>query len=97
MLRGRACPHRKPHIPRLLIRAVEVEAAGEVVADVAEGGFFEVAAEVVAVLRVGAGLDDRVGAFDGAEASEVGEAVLGDEGLDGVLVVVDVAAHGHDG
>ncbi len=42
-------------------------------------------------------VDDGLSALVGGEAAEVGDALVGDDDLDGVFVVIDVGGHGDDG
>ncbi len=45
---------------------------------------------------VGAVVDDALGTLYGVESAQVGDALVGDDDVDGVLGVVDVRCHGHD-
>lgn len=56
----------------------------------------EVVAEEGTVVGVGAVLDDDLGTLQGILAAKVGDALVGDEDVDGVLGVVGVTDHGHD-
>ena len=53
----------------------------------------EVVLEGIAVVGVGAVVDDLLRALAGDEATQVGDALLGDEDVDVVLGVVHVADH----
>ena len=58
-------------------------------------GAFEIVVEWAAEVRVHAVVDDRPGAFARGQAAQVGQALLGDQDVDVVLAVVDVADHRH--
>ncbi len=57
----------------------------------------DVLAELGPVVGVGAIFDDDVGAFVGVLAAEVGDALFGDDDLNGVFAVVHVGHEGDDG
>ena len=46
---------------------------------------------------MGAVFDNRLGALHRALAAQVGDALLGDDDVDGVLAMVEVRHHGDDG
>lgn len=75
---------------------VEGEGGTQTVGRVAFLGDLEVVPEKFAVVGVRAVLDDAFGALHRILAAKVGYALLGDEDLDGVLTVVDMADHGDD-
>ncbi|MNH20505.1 hypothetical protein D3C79_802800 [compost metagenome] len=55
----------------------------------------EVVVQRVAVIRVHTVVDDHPGTFAWCQATQVSQALLGDEDVDVVLGVVDVADHRH--
>jgi len=79
------------HVAVLEILLVHVEDGGETLRGVAALGHFEIAAQGVAEIRVGAAFDDELGAFGRILAAQVGHALFGHDDLDGVLAVVGMA------
>src|SRR5208337_2119510 len=69
---------------------VELKAAPKIMPDVPHRGRFQVMVQVVPVSRMGASIDDAPGTPDRREPSQVGQSVLGGDGLDRVLGVVNV-------
>src|SRR5574343_806549 len=67
-----------------------------VLAGGAAAGALVVVAQAGAVVGVGAALDHQFGALLGAQAAQVGQALLGDDDLHVVLGVVHMADHRHD-
>lgn len=65
-------------------------------AEALELGLLEVGLEDGLVDVVGALVNDDAGALAGAEATDIGETVLGDDDVEIVLGLVDVGAHGDD-
>ena len=57
---------------------------------------FEIVAEKFTVDGVGAVVDDDVGALNRVKTAEVGNALIGDDYVDGVFGMVDVRNHGDD-
>ena len=65
-------------------------------AEALELGLLEVGLEDGLVDVVGALVDDDAGTLAGAEATDIGKTVLGDDDVEIVLGLVDVGAHGDD-
>ena len=100
MFQGMLCEFRPvdvAHVARREELGVEAEGCGERVGSLtAAGTQFQIVAEQFAVDRVGAVVDDLVGAFNRIEAAQVGDALVGDDDVDGVFGVVDVRHHRND-
>src|SRR5450830_1439392 len=73
-----------------------VEQVGRVQARRALGGAVQVVLQLGPEAGVGAAFHDQFGALRGRQATQVGQALLGDDDLDIVLGVVHVRDHGHD-
>ena len=76
---------------------MEGEGGAERLRGVAVFGELEVLPEKIPVGGIDAIIDDQFGAFAWVLASEIGDAVFGDENLDRVFAVVHVRAHRDDG
>lgn len=84
------------HVACFVEGVVKFEGCGECVGCLAALAELEVVEEQALVIGVGTVLDDAVGALHGVETAEVGDTLVGDDDVDGVLGVVAVGHDGHD-
>lgn len=94
---GEICPIGEAHVAFLEEHLVHAQGGGEAVAGLPLGGNLQVIPKELLVVGVGAVLDDGLGTLHGALAAQVGDALLGDDDVDGVLAVVEVRHHGDNG
>ena len=59
-------------------------------------GHLVVVHELVAIVGMGAVLDNALGSLSGRQSTQIGESLLGDDHVEIVLGVIDVRGHGHD-
>lgn len=84
------------HVAGGLEGCVECERRLEGVGCLTAFAELEVIAKQLFVGGVCAIVDNAVSALHGVESAEVGNTLVGDDNIDGVLGVVDVRCHGHD-
>ena len=90
MSAGEICPIGEAHVAFLEEHLVHAQGGGEAVAGLPLGGNLQVIPKELLVVGVGAVLDDGLG-------TQVGDALLGDDDVDGVFAVVEVRHHGDNG
>ena len=84
------------HVACLVEGVMERERGSEGVRGLTLCSETEVVAEQFAVHRVRAVVDYRVGAFHRVLMAEVGDALVGNQHIDGVFAVVGMCHHGND-
>lgn len=84
------------HIAGFVEGVVEREGGGKGVGGLSSLAEFEVFAQERTIVRVRAVVDDAFGALNGVKSAQVGNALVGDEDVDGVFGVVLMSNHGDD-